>query len=446
MPFRDLAWEDLQRDYDIFPAYTDYLYGPDTRPKVGDEPGLHPLIFSLYPPAPIRYTDSMPSQSWPHYTVQSAVQPNHVDMNNKALTGSGLTRADSGGSFLVLDLRSPRGSPLSQLVPPQLVRMLYPEEMTSRSTLDVSQNLPTASPSAGLHSTQHAIRDSNQRISMWDSSNLYPAAAIRAPNPSSSATDIDEHIAHRTERTDLPLPSPLALHPSMASFTAQTPQPQSCFPFGPPGPIAPVTQVSPHISSTIPLVLPGEIITNSYYTFVGERNFQRINDHITTRWNIARDHPDVVLRAQAMMDLRKISTILHTKGKELEQQQEARNKWNLEQQINAEHQNALVVDCSMPEPPLQQNQPVPQLPEHVRKNIDRYIPRLWNYLHIIHSTSSIPSVSALEEKKIKENATQWVTNFRTSLPPGGREYVQGHLTQMIQAKSEGRDPLASIGG
>lgn len=44
MPFRDREWEDFQRDCDFFPAYTDYIFGLDTRPGVEDEPGLHPQL------------------------------------------------------------------------------------------------------------------------------------------------------------------------------------------------------------------------------------------------------------------------------------------------------------------------------------------------------------------------------------------------------------------
>ena len=45
MPFRDKDWEDFQRDCDFFPAYTDYIFGIDTRVQVIQEPGLHPQIY-----------------------------------------------------------------------------------------------------------------------------------------------------------------------------------------------------------------------------------------------------------------------------------------------------------------------------------------------------------------------------------------------------------------
>lgn len=50
MPFHDREWDDFRRDCDFFPAYTDYIFGVDTRPEVENEPGLHPHIFD--PPLP----------------------------------------------------------------------------------------------------------------------------------------------------------------------------------------------------------------------------------------------------------------------------------------------------------------------------------------------------------------------------------------------------------
>lgn len=59
MPFRDRDWEDFQRDCDFFPAYTDYIFGVDTRPEVADEPGLHPHIYDPLP-LPLQRTHGRP--------------------------------------------------------------------------------------------------------------------------------------------------------------------------------------------------------------------------------------------------------------------------------------------------------------------------------------------------------------------------------------------------
>ncbi|USP78863.1 hypothetical protein yc1106_06137 [Curvularia clavata] len=60
MPFHDEKWEELQRDCDIFPAYSDYLYGPDRRLVVTQEPGLHPSIYPTPTPQPAQNAYGMP--------------------------------------------------------------------------------------------------------------------------------------------------------------------------------------------------------------------------------------------------------------------------------------------------------------------------------------------------------------------------------------------------
>ncbi|KAG9197839.1 hypothetical protein G6514_000780 [Epicoccum nigrum] len=65
MSFRDREWEDFQRDCDLLPAYTDYIFGVDTRPEAEYEPGLHPQIFELdiWPPAPTSLPPTPPAKT-----------------------------------------------------------------------------------------------------------------------------------------------------------------------------------------------------------------------------------------------------------------------------------------------------------------------------------------------------------------------------------------------
>lgn len=65
MPFREPDWEDFQRDCDFFPAFTDYIYGVDTRPQVADEPGLHPQIYDSQPQPPQRLYGLPPLEQYP---------------------------------------------------------------------------------------------------------------------------------------------------------------------------------------------------------------------------------------------------------------------------------------------------------------------------------------------------------------------------------------------
>lgn len=89
MPFRDRDWEDFQRDCNFFPAYTDYIFGIDTRPEVDEEPGLHPQIFDPQPmpqlapqrlyglPQPVQYPvayDPVRDATQPHLQTMPTLQ------------------------------------------------------------------------------------------------------------------------------------------------------------------------------------------------------------------------------------------------------------------------------------------------------------------------------------------------------------------------------------
>ncbi|KAF1931334.1 uncharacterized protein M421DRAFT_2833 [Didymella exigua CBS 183.55] len=53
MPFRDRDWENYLRECECFPAYTDYIFGVDTRPEVDDEPGSDSQLLPQFLPQPL---------------------------------------------------------------------------------------------------------------------------------------------------------------------------------------------------------------------------------------------------------------------------------------------------------------------------------------------------------------------------------------------------------
>ncbi|KAL6705048.1 hypothetical protein ACN47E_007307 [Coniothyrium glycines] len=111
MPWRDKEWEDLQRDCAFFPAYTDLIFGPDTREEATEEPRLHSMLFPLDAPMPIRYTNSMPSRSWVkplHTNSPASARRIMPDIRTPGdLTAGCMDRQDSGGNTPRLDLREP---------------------------------------------------------------------------------------------------------------------------------------------------------------------------------------------------------------------------------------------------------------------------------------------------------------------------------------------------
>jgi hypothetical protein len=143
MPFRDQEWKELQRDCDIFPAYSDFLYGPDPRIITTQEPGLHPMIYPIDASAPIRYTNSMPSRTWSHKTTEDLEKSKNATaqtlLAGQNEPGSDMSGANNGRSTHGSYVHSQTGSLLNPLLPPQSVCTISEEDMARRKTLNASQ-------------------------------------------------------------------------------------------------------------------------------------------------------------------------------------------------------------------------------------------------------------------------------------------------------------------
>jgi hypothetical protein len=137
MPFRDREWEDFQRDCDFFPAYTDYIFGVDTRAEAEDEPGLHPQIFELdiWPPAPTVLPPTPPAPTPPlpakrlyglpqsgQYTRVSTPIPQPHRRRSSARTPSLLKRESSVETYLRTPCPAPRNLPVLRDIRTPLLR------------------------------------------------------------------------------------------------------------------------------------------------------------------------------------------------------------------------------------------------------------------------------------------------------------------------------------
>ncbi|KAJ4326252.1 hypothetical protein N0V94_000199 [Neodidymelliopsis sp. IMI 364377] len=127
MPFRDKDWEDFQRDCDFFPAYTDYIFGVDTRLEVADQPGLHPQIYNVSP-LPRQRLYGLPSQAQ-HYDTYGVVSTMAQQYNSpKALT--------RGESVLQSPPQTPTPLPLEPSVPSLSMALLRPGELVADPQYD----------------------------------------------------------------------------------------------------------------------------------------------------------------------------------------------------------------------------------------------------------------------------------------------------------------------
>jgi hypothetical protein len=147
MPFRDREWEDFQRDCDFFPAYTDYIFGVDTRAEAEDEPGLHPQIFELdiWPPAPTVLPPTPPAPTPPlpakrlyglpqsgQYTRVSTPIPQPHRRRSSARTPSLLKRESSVETYLRTPCPAPRNLPVLRDIRTPLLR---PGDLTLDTSL-----------------------------------------------------------------------------------------------------------------------------------------------------------------------------------------------------------------------------------------------------------------------------------------------------------------------
>ena len=195
MPFHDSGWQELQRDYDLFPAYSDYLYGPDERLVVTQEPGLHPQIYPSSTHTPIRYTNSMPSRSWAYKKPGNSQGSMVAASRCRSLNTSG-ERAFSGEcstrSTPSLDVRSRTGSSIGTLVPLQGVQKMFQEDKNMCQPSSASQNVARSLLEASPSLLQQPVRLTRGQ----DPTKQEPAYATIEPpfHYPSSTTNTDEHI------------------------------------------------------------------------------------------------------------------------------------------------------------------------------------------------------------------------------------------------------------
>ncbi|CAN9182630.1 unnamed protein product [Alternaria alternata] len=300
MPFRDQEWEELQRDCDIFPAYSDFLYGPDPRIITTQEPGLHPMIYPIDASAPIRYTNSMPSRTWSHKTTEDPEKSKNATaqtlLAGQNEPGSDMSGANNGRSTHGSYVHSQTSSLLNPLLPPQSVCTISEEDMARRKTLNVSQRRRRSqtvvpfSPSQQqqpVGMTEHQIHTRNTPV--------IHSADVEPQQPSflrsSSTTDIDETLAQMGSRQKSDAFSPFALQTTMLPPPANLSQrqPQHATGLSNNLPPIPAPNDSPESSQQISLLQPNDILRNSRYDCINPAKRLEIAKVLVDRWVVVRN-------------------------------------------------------------------------------------------------------------------------------------------------------------
>ena len=350
MPFHDQDWEDLQRDCDIFPAYTDFIYGPDERLVVTQEPGLHPAIYYMSPPPPVRYTNSMPSRSWSYRTAErfEGLEPaamREVQNANYGFVNTDMSGTRSGSTTPGLDVRPQTGSPLYPLLPPQGVRTVHEKAIAQRSMSNASQRRPQPgsavrfSPSQ-QQQQQQPVRMTRQQTQMRNAP-VYQQPAVQQQKPSflrsSSTTDIDENLAQVNSRHQPAMLSPFTSPAPMLPPPVMLPQQQSYSATGLPESSTPSPALNnfTNPSKQIPLLRPVDILHDPRYNILHPDKRLEIAKLLHENGAVVRDSRDNDLRARAFANIQNATMIVNQSMASMQaamelQQQRARQTQNQE--------------------------------------------------------------------------------------------------------------------
>ncbi|KAF2029575.1 hypothetical protein EK21DRAFT_112785 [Setomelanomma holmii] len=505
MPFRDHEWEDTQRDCSIFPAYTDYLYGLDLRPEVAAEPGLHPLLYLPHWSEPIRYTNSMPSRSMLYGRAPDAPhQMAAPDGSGPPLTGASKPSA--------VDLRSPpASSEMVKLISAELITPLpqstrrpaanaTPRRQPTASTETMREKLLNASQQrlatvnlVSESSSQRLLRNLKKQAQSSGSPELRRNPKRQATQPSllrsSSATDVDSHLEYMTPHRPFMKSSPgLPTLPTSLSSLPEHPHctEQMLLERVKTSDSAQDADSNDSSRLNIPFLRPGDLLADPCYAAAPRENLQTMNAQIGQYWHIAQNHPDALLRKQAMMEIQEASKRVYFMTQQWEQEAQmavqARaqlmspqlpqnyvhppslpkeyegkghggRQYPVQLQVTPQHYPP---QMSLPSPLEYQKQPVlhglpldqPFPPGDVRQrsvphiidckvraNIEASIP---NYLAANRLIEMPPTNDRMVAEQ--EQARTWQDHFRSQLPPEGQIYLDTLLAK-VDATRQAASPL-----
>jgi hypothetical protein len=510
MPFRDPDWEDVQRDHDLFPAYSDYLYGPDTRLQVAQEPGLHPLLYPSQSSEPIRYTDAMPSRSL-LYSVQGALreaEPGSIDKMELPSTST----ADEGDA---LDLRWPHPYPdMVTLLPPESVRPMpvplqHPQHPPSIPLNPVRQVLSAEATRQTLYNASQPRPTPNAPSPpphQFRKSLAYQAETQRAPeqrrNPrrqatnrvlyrSSSGTDVDSQLGQMSpnRRTLLSPPtSPMPLDAHTALSLQHQPQRLAHYPTRSASGAQPTmhSQAGASNASDVPLIRPGELLSNPRYAVAPRDNLERMNAQFTDLYFKAQKHEDPRARMLARLQIQADSANIHSMMRDWEDRTmkmavELPVKLGLSTQMEQQspqgphvHHQPVQPQVYQQPPPVfqspqsqyqdlthQQPQEYVSLPQfqiipvhrpstpirfEIRQYVNKHLP---NFVAAMRITGATIDANTTDPKQLETLAQQpaahaWIVRFKASLGPEAQRYMVDIVTKMDEARSEGRDWMGEM--
>lgn len=359
MPFRDREWEDFQRDCDFFPAYTDYIFGVDTRPEVDDEPGLHPQILDTQ--LQMQHLPQVPPQRLyglpPPVLYHAAYDPSRG--GGPALTSFSSIYGAPANSWLALQRTSskpmlrqesslesmqPTPTPMPRQLPAftpqcQLHRHGMPEPPMLRQESSLNSMQPTLipAPSQFLFPNQRypqnlqphtyatpglpVLRQESSLESMQPTPTpaprQLPASAPQfQPHPHTMPRPPmlrqDSSMAASLPPTPYPAPhnSPVSgsqPHALTMPDPSRTAMPRQDSPMGASQPQTQPSSRTQPIAGLVDLLRPDDIIKNPLFLVLPQDRCMEINKLITQAWSIVNSDTTPQQKAPAMDYIRKMS-------------------------------------------------------------------------------------------------------------------------------------------
>ncbi|RAR13796.1 hypothetical protein DDE83_002833 [Stemphylium lycopersici] len=342
MPFYQKHWEELKRDCDIFPAYSDYLYGPDDRLVVTQEPGLHPLVYPAHPPPPVRYTNSTPSRSWLYKATSRRKQSSSAahTIQPPIYDCSAGGPSPDGGQFTTVGSLYAHGPKYSMgdTLPthfPQGARAFYEREKASSQSLSHSHEAGYMNSGILQSTPPVSARVTRQQSQVNNPTKHFTTASRRPPQPSdlrsSSTADIDEKPTHpvtfHQPNTSSPSASLSATYPDSINVPGQHLKDHLARPCGhsPHAYLAshqPNPAASPCPAFDIPMLKTDDILGDPRFLLMQPDKLHQLRAYFSEWWNVANNALDQKERARALMNIQDASNKVHNKLRRLEMEAE----------------------------------------------------------------------------------------------------------------------------
>lgn len=389
MPFRDRAWEDYQRDTTLFPAYTDYIFGTDTR-EMQEDPIIPLQIQRQNADRPLSNTAHFPLSGY-NPSPAPALMPTGFDPNHSPISTQRPPHHSSSvfsqPNDMLRDRISARGS-----VPAGSAATLTDQAVEPRTPY--SGQVGAQRQPQSFHTTINPQKAHQYSFMSRPSNNYGPA----------TQQSLDEHRRIR----DSPIPFFLT-HGKTPDSAMHTPrQTRNDSLLSPNGTLSPYTP-APDPADAKYKILEPEDVNKPAYSCLNPEERRRVFLNLTAAWNAYKKAKPGRNEADAMENIMAISERIYNR-------------------IIARIANRL--------------QPLPAFLDSasIRRRVDMYLPKIWRNVLLSQQLEPSDKPAQFKEVEVKE-ARMWLQVFINTLSPDQKAYLNFQMRCMKTLEQRGWNPL-----